>query len=743
MPEIRKEPKPIKEVYPLRDIEKPDHVEPYTGGWASGKPIAIDLGTYQTRVGYADSENTDKLPDHVFHSQVAKFRDRKISRTYQVVGNDIYLDSNSRQNMRSPFDGQMVSNWELMEAILDYSFGKLSIESQDRVDNPIVMNEALGSPASYRRTMNELMFEAYQVPSVAYGIDSLYSFNYNNKSSSPNSHGLVISSGNETTTIIPVIQGKGALSLAKRINWGGKQSSNYLQNLLLLKYPLFPTRITPSQATYLLHDHCYISKDYNEEVSKYLEFEGLEDRERVVEAPYTPVTVTEKSEEEIARLAEKRKESGRRLQEQAAKARLEKLIERERQLEAYKDLQQRVDNGYRKDVKKTLEREGFKDEAQLQKTIAELDKAIRRSRKQDVGDDAEEQQPPSFPLADVPDDDLDEDQIKEKRRQKLMKANYEARIRAKEEKEQEKKRQEEEEKRDAEWRERDLDGWLSDRREKLQAIYDNRRERQKMKEELNNRKSQASQNRMRNIAALASDSGGRSKRKRGRGEDDPDDTFGADDNDWAVYRDISKEEDSEEEEEEGKNINQLTEQLQKHDPEFRLEDYTKERGAIDWKDSVVHMFLRGPREFDQESQAQMHQMCLNVERIRAPEVMFQPSIAGVDQAGIVEICDDILLRRLEGGPNKNQQVLQNIFLTGGQANFENLDERIHRELQSILPVGTPLNVRKASDPSLDSWRGMAHWATTPDFKQSSVTKREYEEMGSEYMKEHGLGNCYV
>lgn len=731
----RKVAKPVKQVYPLRDLEKPEGVEPVTGGWASGKPIAIDLGTYRTRVGYAGDS---KDPEHVFYSQVAKYRDRKAARTFQLIGNDILLDSSARQNMRSPFDGQMVSNWELVESILDYSFAKLSVGSNDCVDNPVVMNEVLGCPASHRRNMNELMFEAYQVPSVVYGIDSLYSFRYNSPSQS---NGLVISSGHEVTTIIPVIDGQGALSLAKRINWGGKQSSAYLQSLLSLKYPLFPTKITQNQTALMVHDHCYVSKNYAEENARILDFEGLEDRERVVEAPYTQVTTVEKSEEELARLAEKRKESGRRLQEQAAKARLEKLIERERQLEAYKELQQRVENGPKKEVKKTLDREGFRDEAQLQKEIAELEKSIRRARKLDVGDDADDQ-PPSFPLVDVPDEELDEAQIKEKRKQKLMKANYEARLRAKEEKEIEKKQQEEEERKDAEWRERDLEGWLNDRREKLQAIFDARREKQRLKEELTNRKSQAAQNRMKNIAALASD-GGRTRRKRGRGDDDPDDTFGADDNDWAVYRDISKEDDSEEEEEEERNINQLTEQLQKHDPEFRLEDYSRERGAIDWKDSVIHMFLRGPREFEQESQAQMHQLCLNVERIRVPEVMFQPSIAGVDQAGIVEICDDILLQRLQGGPSNNQEVLKNIFLTGGQAHFENFDERVHRELQSILPVGSPLKVRKAADPSNDSWRGMAQWATTPEFSKASVSKQEYEEMGSEYMKEHGYGNSYV
>ena len=40
---------------------------------------------------------------------------------------------------------------------------------------------------------------------------------------------------------------------------------------------------------------------------------------------------------------------------------------------------------------------------------------------------ATQEEAPSFPLVDVPDEELDEDQLKEKKKQKLMKAGHEAR----------------------------------------------------------------------------------------------------------------------------------------------------------------------------------------------------------------------------------------------------------------------------------------------------------------------------
>lgn len=640
--------------------------------------------------------------------------------------------------MRSPFDGPLVSNWEGIELLLDYSFARIDVQSHSAVENPIVMTELMGCPASQRKTFTELYFEAYNVPSVAYGIDSLFSYRQNG-----GKDGLVISSGHESTHVMPVVGGKGVLSLAKRINWGGRQAATYMQNLLNLKYPFFSTKVTPSQASYFIHDHCYISKDYAYEVANFIKYEGMETRERVLQAPYTEIVKEEKSQEELDRINERRKESGRRLQEQASKMRLEKLMQKENDLEYYRQLQTRLDTAPKKDLKKILDREGFKDQVALAKTIKDLDRAVRKGRKEDVGE--EEVVVPSFPLVDTPDDQLDEDGIKEKRKQRLLKANYDARMRAKEEKLLEQQRIAEEEAKEQRWRDTDLEGWIKVRREQRDKLIEAVKEKKKLKEELTNRKSLASQMRMKNIAALASNESGRGKRRRGaapppgRGDDDPDDTFGADDGDWSVYRDIANGSDSEEEGGDQKEIQRLEAELLKHDPSFTIED-TRE-AALDWRKSTVHLFLHGPREYDPESQEQMHRMNLNIERIRVPEVLFQPSIAGVDQAGISEISDDILLRRVD--PETSKRILQDVFITGGQGNYKNFDERVRIELQSSLPVGSLLGVRKAKDPSLDAWRGMASWALSSDFTGSSITRADYLEKGSSYLQEHAYSNQYV
>ncbi len=256
------------------------------------------------------------------------------------------------------------------------------------------------------------------------------------------------------------------LSQASRLNWGRAQSAEYLLKLLRLKYPNFPGKYTETQVDEMIREHCYVATDYEQELSGFLDWTGLEDRDHVLQYPFTEQIVVEKSHEELERIAEKRREGGRRLQEQAAKMRLEKLIRKEQELEYYKELQQRGATETKKEFKRLLDAEDFKDEAELDKRIKELDKSIRKARTKDVGgaEEEEEEEPPTFPLLDIPDADLDEAGLRQKRHQRLMKSNVEARARAKIEKAVEKARRAEEERIDLERRETDLEGWLDERR---------------------------------------------------------------------------------------------------------------------------------------------------------------------------------------------------------------------------------------------------------------------------------------
>ncbi|KAL1962472.1 hypothetical protein VTN77DRAFT_9673 [Rasamsonia byssochlamydoides] len=728
--------KPPPKTFPVPEPPFKGYHPPQPEGYQQSKAspsssaIVIDNGAHTVKAGWS----FDKNPRFIFPPVMSRYRDRKLNKACQFVGYDAYVDATTRGQMRYAFDPgtSVVGNWDVMEGVLDYVFLKLGVDGENGgVDRPIVMTEPIANLTYPRRMMNEILFECYSVPSVAYGIDCLFSYRYNR-----GKDGLIISSSHTSTRVVPVLNSKALLYNSSRLNWGGAQSTDYMLKLMKLKYPTFPARMTEHQMEELIHQHCYVSTDYDNELSHYLDWTGLEDRDHVIQYPYTEHHVPEKSEEELARIAERKKESGRRLQEQAAKMRLEKLMKKEQELEYYKDLQRGLAQESKREVKRILDAEDLKDEAHLERTIRDLERSIKRSRNRDLGIEENDENPEemSFPLLDVPDEELDEAGLKEKRHQRLMKSNLEARQRAKAEKEREKARKEEEERLDNERRENDFENWIAERRAARQALLQKIKERERLKADLGNRKSLASQMRMKTLANLASD--GPKKRRRG-GDDD---TFGANDEDWGVYRTVATGGDQSDEEEEEDLTNALKAveaQLLKYDPEF-TENHTLEAQS-DWTKSLVHAFLRGPWPFNPESQREAHQLHLNVERIRVPEVVFQPSIAGVDQAGIIEIAADILNQRISAEGDR-ARLLRDVFLTGGNTLFQSFDDRVRNELRCILPIDAELVVRRAADPVLDAWKGAAQWASGPDLAASSISRQDFLEKGSEYLKEHDLGN---
>ncbi|KAI9309010.1 hypothetical protein BJ944DRAFT_254252 [Cunninghamella echinulata] len=502
-----------------------------------------------------------------------------------------------------------------------------------------------------------------------------------------------------------------------------------------LKYPTFPTKMTTNQAQKLVHDHVIVANDYQQSLKDIENRETFPEIDRLIQFPFNAPVIEEKSEEELARQAAKKEENSRRLREAAAKSRLEKLVAREQEYEAFTNLKNSKSTMKKNDWLSQIRQAGFKDENDLDNTIKQIDAAIQRARNKELGiDDTEEKEPPPSNLIDIPDEELSEADKREKRKQKLMKANYDARIRAKQAKEEAKAKEEEEARLEEERRKKYPEQWIQETQEKRQEVIDRIKKRKRLAAELSDRRSRASQLRMKSIANLASENGSSKRRRKGQEED----TFGADDEDWMIYREISREDESDEEEEDLALINHYESQLLQYDPDF-LPEHSFEASSST-TNTLLHQLAHGIYPpYDPTDVGQSHQLHVNIERVRVSEVLFQPSILGLDQAGIVETIDDIVKTF---DINTRKRIQKNIFLTSGFTSLPGLQERISKNIQSIYPSGSPINVRIAKNPLLDAWKGAAKFALSNSFKQYCVTRQEYEEFGGDYIKEHNLGNIY-
>ncbi|KZO99733.1 actin-like ATPase domain-containing protein [Calocera viscosa TUFC12733] len=689
-------------------------------------PIIIDNGATNFRAGFGKDDDPYIIVDNL----VSKYRDRKTNTPVLLFGNELPDDATTRSNAKSPFDGDICVNPEGMETAFDWTFIKLGIDD-DKVDHPVIMTERMATPLASRAFMSELLFEAYSVPSVLYGPDGYFSM-YANAPTAPSTvDGVVVSFNTQSTSMWPVLGGEAQMNQARRIPLGGTQGIDLLLKYVQLKYPGFPTRVTQAQAAWMLQTCCeFTPTSYIEKVRELSDPLKLRQFTKIVQFPFVAVAVQQLTEEELDRQAEKRREAGRRLQETSARIRLEKLIEKENNLEYYTKLREWRDKEKRSSWLARLEDHGFETEAEFESVVRKLEAAITTARRKEAGleEPVPDEAPPTFPLLDRPDSDLTEEEVKEKRKQRLMKAGYDARMRVRAEKEREGERRRQVEKEEEEERDRDLKGWSSKLKREHEAMMDKIKGRKRKQAALSDRKSMAAQQRMRSIANLAADTPTGGKRRKRNAED----MFGENDDDWAIYRKIQGAEDEDDEEDDFSRLEAIESKLLAHDPTFDLSlTYAARENR---RAALLDAFRPIPAENDLAS---TYQIWLNTERIRVPEAWFNPSIAGVDCAGLGEVLTGILK---SFGEDERVRLIRNIHVTGGPSQIPGLPERLHYELAQSLPFGAPLTIRPAKDARLDAWHGMAQFSRTADLQNSLTTREMYNEWGPERMKAWKGGN---
>ncbi|KAJ8015802.1 hypothetical protein DPEC_G00000130 [Dallia pectoralis] len=342
----------------------------------SPAPIVIDNGSYQTRAGWACRDDTLGSPRLLFKSVAA--RSRGAARSETQIGNDISNLEPMRWLLKSQFDRNVVVNFEIQELMFDYIFSHLGVSTEGSVEHPIVLTEAPCNPLHSRQMMSELLFECYRVPNVSYGVDSLYSFYYNNRTHTTPHTGIVLSSGYHCSHVLPVISGRLDAVNCKRVNVGGNQAASYLQRLLQLKYPGHLAAVTLSRMEELLHEHSYTATDYQQEMEKWRSAEFYELEVHRMQLPVSAkvhggvVSAEERQERRTQQL--------RRLQEINARRREEKLQQDQERLEKLLAVQELLEDGYLEQFHKNLVELNMDSAQELQSYINKLGVVVEQGR---------------------------------------------------------------------------------------------------------------------------------------------------------------------------------------------------------------------------------------------------------------------------------------------------------------------------------------------------------------------------
>ena len=120
------------------------------------------------------------------------------------------------------------------------------------------------------------------------------------------------------------------------------------------------------------------------------------------------------------------------------------------------------------------------------------------------------------------------------------------------------------------------------------------------------------------------------------------------------------------------------------------------------------------------------EIVLGAERFRAPEVLFQPSLLGMEYDGVHKqiyhaICaSDLELRRTLYG---------NIVLSGGSTLFGNFGDRMLAEMRQLAPKDVKIRISAPPERKYSTWIGGSILGSLDTFKKMWISAQEYQEDG--------------
>ncbi|VFQ88392.1 unnamed protein product [Cuscuta campestris] len=188
------------------------------------QPLIFDNGSGTTKVGFGGED----VPRAVFPSIVGHPR-----HTGAMVGmsaNDRYIGEEAQLkrgilSMKYPIENGIMNNWEDMEKIWHYSFYEQLLVSPQ--DHPLLLTEAPLNHKANREMMTQIMFETFHVPAMYTVIPAVLSLFASGRTT-----GIVLESGHGVTYPVPIYEGYALPHAIMCLELGGADLSDAIVNLI-------------------------------------------------------------------------------------------------------------------------------------------------------------------------------------------------------------------------------------------------------------------------------------------------------------------------------------------------------------------------------------------------------------------------------------------------------------------------------------------------------------------------------
>ena len=114
------------------------------------------------------------------------------------------------------------------------------------------------------------------------------------------------------------------------------------------------------------------------------------------------------------------------------------------------------------------------------------------------------------------------------------------------------------------------------------------------------------------------------------------------------------------------------------------------------------------------------------ERFRCPEVLFQPSMVGLEGGGIHEITYASIMKC---DVDIRKDLYANVVLSGGTTMFPGVADRMSKEISALAPSSMKVKVVAPPERKYSVWIGGSILSSLSTFQQMWIAKSEYDESG--------------
>ncbi|CAD26557.1 ACTIN-RELATED PROTEIN [Encephalitozoon cuniculi GB-M1] len=515
--------------------------------------IVIDNGTYECKAGYCGES-----PQMVFKNVL--YRQKSVSSIENFQG----------ASPKTMFDGDVVTNFEVLEHVIDKILGYLKPE---KLRN-LIFTEKVFNPT--HEELVRFLFDVYGFEKIQIGVDSYYSCLWNLGAEDC----MIVDMSHSATTCLVIQEGR--IADVYKINFGGRSAGDYLSALMFNKF------FDGKKNYRALIPHLRCSPDYRRESIEILEEMKAGDYSR----------------------------------------------------------------NYFLDEELEVLRERPADKKQKICAVPSASSAVPEI-------DAR--------LLSTADAELGAEEIKEKKKQKILYHSTLHRLRVRVERSLERLSSHISLMEDEREKLENLEEFISRKKAEFQGLKRELEMRSKLRRDAKNRKTYEFQVRFK------------------EGELTPDEKI--------LIEKIQDAEDLDKENKILESLKGLVHEIKELDPHF--EPY-----VADTTDLLNGHFIG--------------RMNANVDLLKIPEIVFSPSIIGLDQMGLTEIMDEV----------SRKYRVKKVFLTGGFSQIKDIDARIKSEMTSMSFVGE-VEVVRAKDPIGDPFRGATFCEAFPTYTLEQHSRADF------------------